>query len=82
MFNWSHKEVVPHCTCIRRDSNHKFLDVTKSSDGETCDNCACYVVWKPAGAYLLGDGNKKGSKEDLFKKEQANFFQTEYAIGS
>jgi len=83
MFNWSHKEVLPHCTCRKITPNHSVLSLTDSSNGETCDYCNHYVVWKPAGAYLLGDGRKLDTaQKEAFKAEQQAFFGQEYRVGS
>ena len=71
--------VFPHCSCIRPDSHHKYLNVTTSSDGETCDRCACYVLWKPMSATVVRAG--KDSDDDIrFKHSQKAFFFQEYKV--
>lgn len=72
--------VFPHCSCIRPDSHHKYLNVTTSSDGETCDRCACYVIWKPLNSKRNSAGRESDDELRWKHSQKATFFQ-EYAVG-
>ena len=71
--------VFPHCTCIKQSYQHKYLSVTTSSDGETCDKCSHYVVWKPLNSKFNSAGRE--SDDDLrWKHSQKAFFLQEYKV--
>lgn len=72
--------LFPHCTCRKIDLNHKYLKPTDSSNGETCDHCDYYVVWKPLNSKRNSAGRESDDELRWKHSQKATFFQ-EYAVG-
>lgn len=72
-------KLKPFCQCVQLTSGTitPFGRETTTSDGETCDKCEHYVVWKNPERLL----NRKNKTQKDIKKQDDAFYLEEYTVG-